>query len=300
MQHLEAPERLPREIDPDTLRKYFTLTETDLTQLRMCSGAANKIGFAVQLCTLRWRGHFLRDTRELPWAVLETITEQLGLLPISITDYPRNEKTRFEHLDRIREHLGFARCDEPQRQRLLDHLIVVAEALPRATALRHEARRWLQEEKVVRPGRTTLRDLIRSARETALQQVYGNLTNALTVSQKEQIDSLLVVSASDREEEPPSGTGPWSRSSLEQIKSPPRKESSQALLALIERMVGLRSFGLATTPLLAVVYLLRGATNTTFGICADLPLPSAMRPCCASCRRLSLTLRTRLWKCKTS
>jgi hypothetical protein len=26
----------------------------------------NKLSFAVHLCTLRWRGHFLRDTREIP------------------------------------------------------------------------------------------------------------------------------------------------------------------------------------------------------------------------------------------
>jgi len=54
----------------------------------------NKVGFAVQLCTLRWRGHFLRDTHEMPTAVLETITSQLGLLPIPIDTYPQNEKTR--------------------------------------------------------------------------------------------------------------------------------------------------------------------------------------------------------------
>ena len=60
---LEEPERLPDEIDDDTLRKFFTLTKADLEQVDQCRGPANKLGFAVQLCTLRWHGYFLPDTR---------------------------------------------------------------------------------------------------------------------------------------------------------------------------------------------------------------------------------------------
>ena len=69
-----------------------------------------QMGFAVQLCTLRWRGHFLGDTRQVPVSVLATIASQLGVLPMPIEGYPQNEKTRFEHLERIRQQLKFARC----------------------------------------------------------------------------------------------------------------------------------------------------------------------------------------------
>ena len=130
VEQLEASERLPQDIDPDTLRKYFTLTRPDLEQVDQCRGVANKLGFAVQLCTLRWRGHFLRDTREIPEPVLETLSLQLGVLPIPIDDYPQNEKTRFDHLERIRQHLKFSRCDASQRERLLHHLADTAQALP--------------------------------------------------------------------------------------------------------------------------------------------------------------------------
>jgi Domain of unknown function (DUF4158) len=47
---LEAAEqRLPETLDPESLRKYFTLTETDLQELAVCRGVVNKLGFAVQL-----------------------------------------------------------------------------------------------------------------------------------------------------------------------------------------------------------------------------------------------------------
>ena len=76
----DESERLPSEVDGDTIRKYFTLTKEDLEQIDQCRGPANKLGFAVQLCTLRWHGYFLSDTRDLPFAVIETLGSQLNQL----------------------------------------------------------------------------------------------------------------------------------------------------------------------------------------------------------------------------
>src|SRR5207244_12399617 len=74
-------------------------------------------------------------------------------------------------------------------------LVEMAQGLPRSTPLRQEAWRWLQTQKIVRPGRTTLRDIITAAREAALQQVYSLLFDQLAPGQREQIDALLVVPA---------------------------------------------------------------------------------------------------------
>src|SRR5262249_44642444 len=168
----EAPELLPPQVDAATLSKYFTLSEADRAEVKRCRGAVNKVGFAVQLCMLRWRGYFLKDAGAVPWPVLETLTQQLGLLPPPLANYPKDEKTRFEPLERIRRYLGFVRCDAPQRRRLRDYLIRVTQACPRATTLRQMAERWLYEHKIVRPGRTTVQEILSAAREIALQRVY--------------------------------------------------------------------------------------------------------------------------------
>src|SRR5262245_35820751 len=127
---IEIYERVPADIGVDSLRKFFTLTPSELEQVERCRGPINRIGFAVQRCVLRWRGHFLHDTRDVPDPVLETIASQLGVLPMPLATYPHNEKTRFEHAERIREHLHVRRCDATQRQRLREHLITVAHASP--------------------------------------------------------------------------------------------------------------------------------------------------------------------------
>jgi hypothetical protein len=78
--------------------------------------------------------------------------------------YPQNEKIRWEHLERIGQHLLFQQCDDFQRQRFLKHLTETAQALPYSDALRQKAWRWLQEQRIVRPSRTTLRDLLTAVR----------------------------------------------------------------------------------------------------------------------------------------
>ena len=247
---LESPDRLPEDIDAESLGKYFTLTEADREQVGSCRGAINKVGFAVQLCTLRWRGYFLANTRDLPAPVLDTICSQVGLLPMGIDDYPQNEKTRFEHLERIRQFLKFMQCG-PEREHLLKHLSEVAQALPRSTSLRTAAHRWLLEHRIVRPGRTTLRDILATAREAALQRAYATLSQSLSATQAEQIAALLATPAS---EDGRNDGAPRLRSRVEQLKTMARKESPEALLSLLDRLTEIRSLGLTALPAMADVH----------------------------------------------
>jgi hypothetical protein len=135
----EAKDGLPQEIDENTLRKYFTLTEADLAQVELCRGAINRLGFAVQLCTLRWLGYFLREMQGVPEAVIETMARQLGLLPISLESYPQHENTEQEHHERVRRHLDFVRCEQPHRQQLLAYITDLAQREPRMHVLRQNA-----------------------------------------------------------------------------------------------------------------------------------------------------------------
>src|SRR5207249_9295485 len=80
------------------------------------------IRFSVQLCTLRLRRHNLADTRELPADVLQVLAPQLRLLPMPLTDYPQDDKTRTAHHERICQYLGFARCVDTHRQHLVRYL----------------------------------------------------------------------------------------------------------------------------------------------------------------------------------
>jgi hypothetical protein len=56
-------------------------------------------------------------------------------------------------------------------------------------------------QRIVRPGRTTLRDVMNRAREIALQSVYTTLSCGLSEDQEEQIEALLIVTPAPSESE---------------------------------------------------------------------------------------------------
>jgi len=82
----------------------------------------------------------------------------------------------------------------------------------------------------------------------------------------EELDRLLMFAPEDQNR--------WSRSRLEQFKTVSRKESPEALSALIERLTEIRSSGLTVAPSIAEVHpatrrmLASWVTDTTSGVCA--------------------------------
>ena len=235
-----------------TLRRYFTLHAADREEVGRCRGAANTLGFAVQLCTLRRRGHFLRDMAGVPPAALEAVAEQVGLLPLalvaSLQGYPASEDTRLDHHERLRRHLGFSRCGAVERQRLLDHMTATARSVPRAATLYPLACRWLLEQRVVRPGASTVRDLLARAREQALAATFEALASNLTPDAREQLDQLLSLPISA------DGSAASTRSRLDGFQLPAPGVSAAALVTLMARLDDMRGLGFAQWPALRVVH----------------------------------------------
>lgn len=238
VEDVAGEDRLPADVG----KRDFLLSDEDLHEVRRCRGGVSRMGFAIQLCVLRTRGHFLKDMSGMPWEVLEHVAQQLGMLALPITGYPHDDQARSDHNDRIRRYLGFVRCDARQRQNLLGFLTGTAQVSPKANAMREATYRWLVEHKVVRPGRTTILDLIQIAREQGLHQTYVQLTDGLLPEQREKLEGMLTS---------PDG---GARSPMESLKAPARKESPEALLSLLARLRQIQALGLADLPSLMHVH----------------------------------------------
>src|SRR5580700_11825991 len=63
----------------DELTRYYHLNDDDLTQVMSCRGEHNRLGFALQLTTVRYLGTFLEDPVAVPPSVVETLARQFGL-----------------------------------------------------------------------------------------------------------------------------------------------------------------------------------------------------------------------------
>src|SRR5665213_2177253 len=91
----------------EELARYFHLDEADRAAIAGKRGEHNRVGYALQLTTVRFLGTFLEDLSTVPIAVLQTLRRQLGLSgPDPLVDYAQGEQ-RWEHAEQIRTEHGY-------------------------------------------------------------------------------------------------------------------------------------------------------------------------------------------------
>src|SRR3546814_14630488 len=78
----------------DDLIRYYTFSDTDLSVIRQRRGPANRLGFAIQLCYLRFPGVFL-GVDEPPFPpLLRILAPQLQVPAESVADHGRRGEPR--------------------------------------------------------------------------------------------------------------------------------------------------------------------------------------------------------------
>jgi hypothetical protein len=94
---------------PGAFGRLYTLSEQDLSVIKR-RGDANRLGFAVLLCCLRYPGYALSAGEDPPHTFLTMISAQLGVGPEIWAEYAGREETRREHLSELRT-LSIAESD---------------------------------------------------------------------------------------------------------------------------------------------------------------------------------------------
>ena len=124
-------------------------------------GVHNRLGFALQLTTVRSLGLLLADPLDVPQAVVDYLGGQLVIADSScVARYTERRSTRFEHADEIKRVFGlqdFAAAEE-DLERWVDARAWTAGDSPRA--IFDDAVAWLFERSVLLPGVTTLARLV--------------------------------------------------------------------------------------------------------------------------------------------
>ncbi len=99
---------------PDQLSRFFHLNDEDLAQIRSRRGEHNRLGFALQLSTVRYLGTFLDDPVAVPSEVVRTLAGQLGISKLDNLPAYRAGKQRWEHAAQIRINFGYSDITEPR------------------------------------------------------------------------------------------------------------------------------------------------------------------------------------------
>src|SRR5258708_40247282 len=90
---------IPDDLSDQLLARYYTLSDDDLTLIKLRRRNQNRLGFAVQLAYLRFPGRTWHASEEIPPRVLVYLADQLRLNPMSIVPNAQHrEATGVEHL----------------------------------------------------------------------------------------------------------------------------------------------------------------------------------------------------------
>jgi len=95
----------PPDDDGNRIRLY-TSSDTDLALVRERRGKANRLGFAVQLCLLRYPGLALSAERAIDEGLIRWVVETLWLDAATWTEYAVRDTTRRQHRSQLMAYLG--------------------------------------------------------------------------------------------------------------------------------------------------------------------------------------------------
>ena len=99
------------------LERVFFLDDEDMDLVNQRRGDHMKVGFALQLVTVRWLGTFLDDPLNVPASVLEFVAGQLGVAdPLVVNKYGERVKTLSDHQLEIRRAEGLRDFAEAQEE----------------------------------------------------------------------------------------------------------------------------------------------------------------------------------------
>jgi TnpA family transposase len=223
--------KLP-EFDERTLARFYTLTQEDMTLIQKRRGEANRLGFALQLTTLRHVGRTLQNDERPALEAVRFLAEQLQLDETVLRHYAQRDITRWEHLDEICQKQGYESFTLHHYRSFSEWLLPVAlslhQGLPLVTALLDE----LRLRKVLLPEITVLERLAASVRTKATRQIYDHLTRDLSIEQKKRLDEVLTAPEDER------------LTRLSWLRSSGGKTSASNILKLVEKIGFIRALGI--------------------------------------------------------
>jgi hypothetical protein len=140
------------------LERFFFLDDADSRLISKRRGDRNRVGFALQLGTVRFLGTFLPDPTDVPRAVAGYVAEQVGAADAScLNGYLARRTTRLEHVAKIIAAYGYREfaAAEAELVRWLDDRAWTTGEGPKV--LFDGAVRWLRERLVLLPAASSLR-----------------------------------------------------------------------------------------------------------------------------------------------
>jgi len=152
----EQRERYGRFVEDPTstqLAQYFLLDDRDRQLINIRRGNHNRLGFALQLGTVRFLGTFLNDLTNVPDSVVEYVASQLAIADLNcLKEY--HPRIVWKHAVAISEKYGYKsfsqRPDFWRLQRWIYYRAWISDESP--SVLFDQTTAYLVDRKILLPG----------------------------------------------------------------------------------------------------------------------------------------------------
>ena len=231
--------RFAAEPSPAQLARFFHLDDGDRALIGQRRGEHNRVGFALQLVTVRFLGTFLSDPIVVPTSVLVYVTSQLGASVTTDLRPYREGESRWDHAAEIQRSAGYRDfADQPEHFRLVRWLYTRAWLSPeRPSMLFDLATARLVERRVLLPGVSVLARLVASVRDRTQTRLWRALARRADPALRQQLQLLLVVPDGARQ------------TPLDRLRRAPTRVSAPALVEALHRLEEIRALGVSALDL---------------------------------------------------
>lgn len=229
---------IPDDLSEREIAQYFTLSADDLVVIRQQRGKNNRLGFALQLCALRFPGRPLHELPYIPLPVLAYVAEQVGTPVEALATYAQRRNTTYDHLGKIRATFGYRDYDWSAMLATARAIFPLAMESDSRFPLVEVALETLRSKRVIAPPILELERLVYRIMQLAKRTFYQKLSSVIDDEQRRQLDAVL------RNEPGSSG-----KTRLGWLKIPPKHISGKSLRHLLERIAYLEALALPPLPL---------------------------------------------------
>ena len=92
---------VPDDLTTTEMARYYALSAEDIAFIRQHRGPDNRLGIALQLCSLRFPGRMLMQMSSISEQVVIYVAEQLNLPITAFAGYGKRRGTLYDHLQNI-------------------------------------------------------------------------------------------------------------------------------------------------------------------------------------------------------
>ena len=218
--------------DEDSLIRHYSLSPADRLEIELRRRKHNQIGFAVQLCLMRYPGRPLMPNETPPGAMLNYVAEQIDADPRLFDLYARREETRRDHIAHLLGYLEMRSPTADDRRAALMAAIDAASTTDKGAVIAKAIIATFRERRVLLPAVNMIERMGLAARAVARRRAEHALISDLEPEKLETLDALLNV-------DPAIG-----QTRFHWLRSAPDAPGAGNLVGLTERIAFLRSLGI--------------------------------------------------------